>query len=494
MRPIRRRRLAAALPSPPSLALAATACGPSEDNAGDKPSRVPRASPPTTRSRSRTISRTGSRSTGSTWTSGRTASGRTGTGTSGSARPRTSSTRSSRTCGTRTGCGTPSKPPEKPRRATTTSRATRASPTRRPRRSRPGREAPRTTPTPPEAGKVFFDGPEGSMVCSAHRREGPGPPRQVQPGVDRGPLRARGQEAAAGTATSSSCRRTTTAASPPPSWRRRPRRRSPPYGVWWGDWAQTSDQWIAQGAATGGQGAPYDFAVLHVTPEKGSDGQVPRGDGRFGASGRLQRPGRAEDRRHRPPRLPGGAAVRRPEDVPVLGQAGPAVASTPSEPTMYRIGCTMTGGSSGGGWVAKGQDGKPRWCPTPPSARSRPAGWPVRASARRPRASSTRSARSTRVAVGTASSARRRPRSRPPARPDSVRVSLVQLRAGGEPRLNGSVQHRQSACTRHARPRRPPCRMTMFMAYDPSIRQGESFPCDPYVRRWLPPRSPRRSR
>ena len=30
-----------------------------------------------------------------------------------------------------------------------------------------------------------------------------------------------------------------------------------------------------------------------------------------------------------------------------------------SEPTMYRIGCTMTGGSSGGGWVAAGSDGKP---------------------------------------------------------------------------------------------------------------------------------------
>jgi hypothetical protein len=26
---------------------------------------------------------------------------------------------------------------------------------------------------------------------------------------------------------------------------------------------------------------------------------------------------------------------------------------------MYRIGCTMTGGSSGGGWVATGSDGKP---------------------------------------------------------------------------------------------------------------------------------------
>jgi hypothetical protein len=26
---------------------------------------------------------------------------------------------------------------------------------------------------------------------------------------------------------------------------------------------------------------------------------------------------------------------------------------------MYRIGCSMTAGSSGGGWVAEGSDGKP---------------------------------------------------------------------------------------------------------------------------------------
>lgn len=30
-----------------------------------------------------------------------------------------------------------------------------------------------------------------------------------------------------------------------------------------------------------------------------------------------------------------------------------------SDPTMYRIGCSMTGGSSGGGWVATGSDGQP---------------------------------------------------------------------------------------------------------------------------------------
>ncbi|WP_443071582.1 hypothetical protein [Streptomyces sp. WMMC940] len=30
---------------------------------------------------------------------------------------------------------------------------------------------------------------------------------------------------------------------------------------------------------------------------------------------------------------------------------------------MGRIGCTMTGGSSGGGWVAAGKDGKPALVP-----------------------------------------------------------------------------------------------------------------------------------
>ncbi|NED79195.1 hypothetical protein G3I76_03670, partial [Streptomyces sp. SID11233] len=31
----------------------------------------------------------------------------------------------------------------------------------------------------------------------------------------------------------------------------------------------------------------------------------------------------------------------------------------PEQPTMYRIGCTMTGGASGGGWIGKNAGGKP---------------------------------------------------------------------------------------------------------------------------------------
>ena len=131
-----------------------------------------------------------------------------------------------------------------------------------------------------------------------------------------------------------------------------------PYGVWWGEWAQTSEQWIDEGAATGGQGAPYDFAVLQVAPEKGSTGKSLEETVGSALPVEFNAPAVPEIDEHDGDRLPGGPAVRRPEDAPVHRQAGPAV-DREQQPTMYRIGCTMTGGSSGGGWVAKGQDGKP---------------------------------------------------------------------------------------------------------------------------------------
>ena len=92
---------------------------------------------------------------------------------------------------------------------------------------------------------------------------------------------------------------------------------------------------------------------------EGRQRQVAGGDGRFGAAGGLQRSRRAEDRR----------ASRRPATRPAPpydGQTLYQCADKPGrlsidghDPTMYRIGCTMTGGSSGGGWVATGSDGKP---------------------------------------------------------------------------------------------------------------------------------------
>jgi hypothetical protein len=120
-----------------------------------------------------------------------------------------------------------------------------------------------------------------------------------------------------------------------------------PYGQWWADWASTSDEWIAGGDETGGAGAPYDYAVLHVKPEQGAksleetvgnaldvDFSAPsaRDAGTIGAWGYPAAP--PYD----------GLSMFKCVDRPGRLSLSPAL------PTMYRIGCTMTGGSSGGGW------------------------------------------------------------------------------------------------------------------------------------------------
>ncbi|MDI3386381.1 hypothetical protein QIS99_09160 [Streptomyces sp. B-S-A8] len=130
-----------------------------------------------------------------------------------------------------------------------------------------------------------------------------------------------------------------------------------PYGIWWSDWAKTSDEWIAQGAKTGGAGAPYDFAVMHMQPEKG------------GAKSLEETVGAALPVEFNAPAVPKIDAIKAtgyPAAPPFDGQREFSCTDKPgrlsltkTQPTMYRIGCTMTGGSSGGGWVAKGQDGKP---------------------------------------------------------------------------------------------------------------------------------------
>ncbi|MFJ3672919.1 trypsin-like serine peptidase [Streptomyces sp. NPDC090106] len=209
----------------------------------------------------------------------------------------------------------------------------------------------------PASGKVFFDSPEGTMVCSATVVQDPAHPGKsnmvwtaghcVHAGKEGGWYRNiafvpsyndKGlSQAELGSAA---------------------REEVAPYGVWWGDWAQTSDQWIEQGGATGGDGASYDFAVIHVTPEKGGSGKsleetvgsaLPV-DFNAPAAGKIQTM----------------TATGYPAAAPFDGETMYQCADKPgrlslntADPTMYRIGCTMTGGSSGGGWVAKGSDGKP---------------------------------------------------------------------------------------------------------------------------------------
>lgn len=122
-----------------------------------------------------------------------------------------------------------------------------------------------------------------------------------------------------------------------------------PFGTWWADLAQTSQQWINTGASKGGSGAPFDFAVMHVKPAPGNTRSLEETVG-------IALP---VDFNAPPARdITAVAAWGYPADTPFDGrslwrcQSNPGRLSiAPEQPSMYRMGCTMTGGSSGGGWI-----------------------------------------------------------------------------------------------------------------------------------------------
>ncbi|MDH6222153.1 trypsin-like serine peptidase [Streptomyces pseudovenezuelae] len=207
------------------------------------------------------------------------------------------------------------------------------------------------------AGKVFFDAPEGTMVCSATVVEDPAHPGKsnlvwtaghcVHAGKKGGWYRNIAFVPSYNDAGKSAA-----------ELENATREEAAPYGVYWGDWAQTSQQWIEQGGETGGDGASYDYAVIHVTPEKGSNGKSLEETVGSALPVNFKAPA--------VPKVAGITATGYPAAAPFDGQLlyqcqdkpGRLSIST-ADPTMYRIGCTMTGGSSGGGWVATGSDGKP---------------------------------------------------------------------------------------------------------------------------------------
>ncbi|WP_424211442.1 trypsin-like serine peptidase [Streptomyces sp. BI20] len=208
----------------------------------------------------------------------------------------------------------------------------------------------------PASGKVFFDGPEGSMVCSATVVKDPANPGKsnlvwtaghcVHAGAKGGWYR-----------NIAFVPSYNDAGRPASALEGASREQIAPYGVWWGDWAQTSDQWISTGGPTGGAGAPYDFAVLHVTPEKGATKSLEETVG-TALPVSFEAPAVAQ--------IAKITATGYPAAKPYDGQLAYSCADKPgrlslnaTDPVMYRIGCSMTGGSSGGGWVAAGPDGKP---------------------------------------------------------------------------------------------------------------------------------------
>ncbi|MGX1880307.1 trypsin-like serine peptidase [Streptomyces sp. NPDC055287] len=203
-------------------------------------------------------------------------------------------------------------------------------------------------------GKVFFDSPEGSMVCSATVVKDPRNPGRsnllwtaghcVHAGKAGGWYRNiafvpsyndLGKSAAA--------------------LKNARHQDISPYGVYWADWVSTSNEWIRDGGPTGGEGAAYDYAVMHVKPEKGGKSleetvrnalpisfDVPE-TAKAGAMGAWGYPAA-------PPY--NGLIMHKCVDRPTR------LSISPGTPTMHRIGCTMTGGSSGGGWFATQPDGR----------------------------------------------------------------------------------------------------------------------------------------
>lgn len=209
----------------------------------------------------------------------------------------------------------------------------------------------------PEAGKVFFDAPEGTMVCSATVVQDPANPGKSNLVWTAGHCVHAGKSGGwyRNIAFVPSYNDSAMAAS---ELKTATKEEVAPYGVWWGDWAQTSDQWIEQGGQTGGDGAPYDFAVIHVTPEEGSGGKSL--EEMVGSALPVDFDAPAVQQ------VESITATGYPAGAPYDGETMYQCTDKPgrfslveSDPTMYRIGCSMTGGSSGGGWVATGSDGEP---------------------------------------------------------------------------------------------------------------------------------------
>ena len=195
-------------------------------------------------------------------------------------------------------------------------------------------------------GKVFFDSPEGHMVCSGtvikdanhpgksnvvwtaghcvHAGQGGGWYRNIAFVPSYNDL-GRSEAELASASTSEVA----------------------PYGTWWADWASTSNEWIQGGSESGGSGAAYDYAVLPVKPESGSKSLEETVGAALDVD--FSAPSAAEAGTMGAWGYPAAPPYNGLRMFKCLDRPG-RLSLSPSLPAMYRIGCTMTGGSSGGGW------------------------------------------------------------------------------------------------------------------------------------------------
>ncbi|MER6046960.1 hypothetical protein ABT168_05745 [Streptomyces sp. NPDC001793] len=147
-----------------------------------------------------------------------------------------------------------------------------------------------------------------------------------------------------------------------------------PEGKWWADDVSTSQEWIKGGGDVPGVPmAPYDFALIHVKPEENTGGKSLEETAGAAYTVDFSAPAMSK--------MPSLTAQGYPAEAPFDGALQESCTDKPTrlttdakKPTMYRIGCTMTGGSSGGPWFVKGADGKPTLVSNT-SMGPRPAKW-----------------------------------------------------------------------------------------------------------------------
>lgn len=129
-----------------------------------------------------------------------------------------------------------------------------------------------------------------------------------------------------------------------------------PYKDWWVEWIQTTSYWMEQGAETGGGGAQQDFAVMKVRSDQSTGKSL---EETVGTAVKINFNTPSVER------FSGMSSYGYPAEAPYKGarmfqctDKPGRYTLDPTEEPMYRIGCTMTGGMSGGGIFASGEDGK----------------------------------------------------------------------------------------------------------------------------------------
>ncbi|WP_367123938.1 serine protease [Streptomyces phytohabitans] len=207
------------------------------------------------------------------------------------------------------------------------------------------------------AGKIFMETPDGPMVCSGTVVKDPGNPGKSDLVATAGHC-VHGGQGKGWFRNVMFVPAYNNSGLPESRVDGAPRGDVHPYRDWWVEWIQTTAYWMERGAASGGGGAQQDFAVLKVRTDQESGKSLEETVGTA-----------VEIDFDAPPveRFSGISSYGYPAEAPYGGERMFRCTDRPGrytlDPTqepMYRIGCTMTGGMSGGGVFASDRDGEAR--------------------------------------------------------------------------------------------------------------------------------------